>query len=71
MFKFFSYFFQNKSNFDDKCYAWNSGSSKFEKIANFKIIPSSLLKGIENQKDIIKKNTNKFANGYIRQIWCC
>ena len=72
MFKFFSYFFQNKSNFDDKCYAWNSGSSKFEKIANFKIIPSSLLKGIENQKNIIKKNTNKFANGYISNnalIW--
>lgn len=65
MLNFITQFFNNKSIFvNNKCFKWNNTLSNFEKIDDFKIIPSYLLLGIDNQKKIIVKNTNKFAQGF-------
>ena len=65
MLNFITQFFNNKSLFiNNKCIKWNNTLSNFEKIDDFKIIPSYLLLGIDNQKEIIIKNTKKFAQGF-------
>ena len=65
MLKHFSPFFKNKLNFsNNKWFIWNSKNKKFVEINNIKVIPSHLLKGIDYQKEILQKNSIKFANGF-------
>lgn len=65
MLKFITILFKKKIDFrESHFYKWNDKNVNFEKIKSIKIIPLSLLKGIEQQKNLIKKNTIKFAEGF-------
>ena len=65
MLKFFTHLLNNKSNFNkNRYYKWNSLSLAFDNINSFKILPSSLLLGINYQKELLLKNTKKFADGF-------
>jgi len=65
MLKFFTILFKKNTNFrESQFYKWNDQKLNFEKIKLSKIIPLSLLKGIDEQKNLIKKNTIKFAEGF-------
>jgi len=48
----------------NSCFEWSDDKLSLKNIRNFKILPSSLLLGIDNQKEIILKNTKKFAEDY-------
>ena len=59
--------FFNKNFFlsKNRCFQWNPEFSKFNVISNSKVLPSFILKGIDSQKEILQKNTIKFADGYL------
>ena len=65
MLNLFTNFFNNNGLFvKNKCFIWNPKLLNCEKIEDFKIIPSSLLLGIDNQKKTVINNTIKFAQGF-------